>query len=270
MPTVRKPVGITATTLTSIGSRREAPSRSNHGPSVRWVHDVLRHELRSGVFAANTLPSENQLIRRYNVSRGTIRRVMDLLRSEGLIERLRGTGTFILSPTTVNHAVNTSRDFAIDVNHAGTRVTIFCTHVERHPATDFIADKLAIDTGDDVLIVETITYLDGFPFSFRTAFHPLAIFPDGEIGGLDLNRSPYLLLRDLLGERPGDTTLHISAGIADESVNELLHVPMGSATLDTNRVIYSKAGEPIEYSVSRARGDSISFEVLMDGQGSED
>jgi len=253
--------------LTSGSLHGQKTSRMNHGWSVRWVHDVLRHELRLGVFPGNTLPSEDSLIKRYNVSRGAIRRVMDLMRSEGLVERLRGTGTFTLIPTSLNHGLNVSRDFALDVNDNGTRVAIFAQYAERHPSTDFIASQLDIPAGEKVLILETVTYLDGFPFSFRSAFHPLWLFTDERLpDDLVLNRSPYLLLEELLGERPGDTRLHVTAGIADESVHEVINIPVGQATLDTMRVIYAQDGRPVEYSVSRARADSILFEVLMDGQ----
>lgn len=244
--------------------RRSVMSRRTHGHAVRWVHDVLRHELQSGAFPDQVLPSEDALIKRYDVSRGTIRRVMELLREEGLIERLRGAGTFSLSPIMLNHGLSVSRDLAQDVNQDGTRATIFATHVERHPATDFIAEKLGLAAGDEVLIVETSTYLDGFRFSCRSAFMPIGIFGGVDPQGLDFNRSPYTLLEELLEERPGDTCLNINAAVADESVAELLGISPGSPTLDSNRVIFSLAGEPIEYSISRARADRLTFTATMD------
>lgn len=244
--------------------RRSALSRRTHGYAVRWVHDVLRHELKWGAFPDQVLPSEDALIKRYGVSRGTIRRVMELLSAEGLIERLRGVGTFSLSPTLLNHGLNVSRDLTQDVNTAGTRATIFTTHVERHRSTDFIAGKLGIAPGDEVVIVETTTYLDGFPFSCRNAFLPITLFGERDPDSVDFDRSPYEVLVELTGQHPGDTHIYITAAVADEVVAGILGVAPGSPTLDTNRVIVDAEGRPLEYSLSRARADRVSFQVLME------
>jgi len=234
------------------------------------VHDVLRHELKWGAFPDQVLPSEDALIKRYGVSRGTIRRVMELLSAEGLIERLRGAGTFSLSPTLLNHGLNVSRDLTQDVNTTGTRATIFATHVQVHQATDFIAAQLGIAAGDEIVILETTTYLDGFPFSCRSAFLPLSIFGDTDPESFDFNRSPYELLEELTGHRPGDTHININAALADEVVAAILGVPPGSPTLDTNRVIHTADGTPIEYSLSRARADRVAFKVVMEATATED
>ncbi|WP_134323922.1 GntR family transcriptional regulator [Cumulibacter soli] len=258
------PIGAASST------RRGAISRRTHGHAVRWVHDLLRHELRSSAFPDQALPSEYTLIKTYDVSRGTVRRVMEMLAEEGLIERLRGTGTFSLSPTIVRHGLDISQDFAQEVNETGTRATIFRTHVERHRATDFIAAKLDIDAEDDIVIVETTTYLDGFPFSRRTAFMPCVIFADQSPESIDFNRSPYEILGELTGQCVGVTRISISAAVADESTAAILGIPVGAPTLDTNRVIFDSRDRPIEYSLSRARSDRVSFEVTMESRTAKD
>lgn len=241
--------------------------RSAHSYSVRWVYDVVRSELTSGAFAENVLPPEDVMMRRYAVSRGTIRRVVELLRTQGLIERLRGAGTFILTPPTLDHGIDTSRDIAQDVNVRGQRVSIFKTHCQSHPATDFVAEKLEVRPRDEVVILETLTYLDGFPLSLRTAFMPLPTFRVLLEADFDTDRSPYLVMQDVLGEHPGETDLHISASTADEVVAEMLQISAGSALMDSTRVVYSLAGRPVEYSVAHARGDRMVFSTVMEPLG---
>lgn len=241
--------------------------RSAHSNVVRWVHDVLRHEIQSGVFADNVLPSEEALMQRYDVSRGTVRRVVDLLRQQGLIERLRGAGTFILTPVTVQHGVEVSRDIAQDLNHDGQRVVIFKLHSDRVPAPPFVADRLALSVGEEVVILETITFLDGFPLSTRTAFMPASVFgcllADPET---DLNRSPYELIAEATGEDPGETSLAVSASLATDALAELLGLPPGAPLLDTHRVVYSQDGAPLEYSISHARGDRLALHTTMEAR----
>lgn len=59
------------------------------------VTDKLREMVLSGKTEADQLPKEEDLIKYFNVSRKTILKAMDLLVKEGLLKRVKGTGTFI-------------------------------------------------------------------------------------------------------------------------------------------------------------------------------
>lgn len=59
------------------------------------VTDKLREMIFSGKVESDQLPKEEDLIKYFNVSRKTILKAMDLLVKEGLLKRVKGTGTFI-------------------------------------------------------------------------------------------------------------------------------------------------------------------------------
>lgn len=64
---------------------------------LKWagIYDILQERIRAGEFPQGVpLPSEEALVRRYNVSRITAVKVMDELRRNGLVYRRRGSGTF--------------------------------------------------------------------------------------------------------------------------------------------------------------------------------
>jgi GntR family transcriptional regulator of arabinose operon len=68
-------------------------------PVYMRVADDLRSKLGSDGFAAGQLlPGEHELSKAYNLSRGTIRKALDVLASENLISRQPGRGTIILPP----------------------------------------------------------------------------------------------------------------------------------------------------------------------------
>jgi GntR family transcriptional regulator of arabinose operon len=61
---------------------------------------VLRQEIREGKYAVGErLDNERTLAERFDVSRGTIRKSMEILERERLISRQQGRGTFIANPT---------------------------------------------------------------------------------------------------------------------------------------------------------------------------
>jgi GntR family transcriptional regulator len=240
--------------------------RRNHerGTTVRWVCDVLRAELRAQAQPDDALPSEDALIRKYAVSRGVIRQVLLILQEEGVIERVRGAGTFVMVPSVWLHGIDESRDLAQEVNARGTRAVINKAHVVLHPATEFVATMLELRPGDQVLILESATTLDGFPLGLRSAFMPadrFAVLLTDQ--GVDLDRSPYEIIPEVLGEPVGETQLYISSSTANRVVADALNIPVGAALLDTTRTIRDRQGVPLEYSISHARADRIVFSTVM-------
>jgi len=79
-------------------------NRTKHGQ----LSSQLRAEIAGGRYGAGArLPSEAQLVKQFGVSRPTVARALLDLRSEGLIERRAGSGTYVRESATANAAVST-------------------------------------------------------------------------------------------------------------------------------------------------------------------
>ncbi|HEY9412063.1 MAG TPA: GntR family transcriptional regulator [Jiangellaceae bacterium] len=69
----------------------------DHGaamPVWRQLADLLRSQIESGELVG-MIPSERTLWETHDVSRGTVRKAVDALVEEGLLERVQGRGTFV-------------------------------------------------------------------------------------------------------------------------------------------------------------------------------
>ena len=65
-------------------------------PKHRRAYKALRHDILLGKYDAEAkFPSESMLMRRFSVSRITIRRAMDDLKKEGFLETRSGSGTYL-------------------------------------------------------------------------------------------------------------------------------------------------------------------------------
>ena len=72
----------------------------------KWLAGTLRALIKKDVKnEINKLPSEQELCRRYHVSRQTVRQALNLLTQEGLIEKRHGSGSYI-----TGHSSNLSDD----------------------------------------------------------------------------------------------------------------------------------------------------------------
>lgn len=65
-------------------------------PKYLQVAEILRREIAAGVFQdGQTLMTEEELRLRFNVSRQTVRQAISLLEDDGLVDRRRGSGTYV-------------------------------------------------------------------------------------------------------------------------------------------------------------------------------
>jgi ABC-type sugar transport system substrate-binding protein len=64
-------------------------------PKYLQLYEIIKEEINRGKFKkGQRLPSESELTREFNVSSITVRKCIDILKNEGLIERMQGVGTF--------------------------------------------------------------------------------------------------------------------------------------------------------------------------------
>lgn len=65
-------------------------------PLYEQLASILRADISNGKYAeTRMLPSESQLQQTHGVSRGTVRRAIETLASEGLVYTIAARGTFV-------------------------------------------------------------------------------------------------------------------------------------------------------------------------------
>ena len=78
----------------------ESINKHSKLPYYQQLYEILRQKIILGEWKpGDMIPTESELIGTYQVSRNTVRQVLDILVNEGYIYRHRGKGTFIAHPT---------------------------------------------------------------------------------------------------------------------------------------------------------------------------
>lgn len=73
-------------------SEKEHPAQALY---VQILQDFREH-IRTGALTAGArLPTEQEIARQYQTSRGTVRQALGVLANEGVLERIQGSGTFV-------------------------------------------------------------------------------------------------------------------------------------------------------------------------------
>src|SRR5271168_4205071 len=80
--------------------RSNVTDTPGYRPLYRQVYDIMVRKVAQGVWRPGaSLPSEQNLAKEMGVSQGTVRKVLDALTAENLLERRQGKGTFIAENT---------------------------------------------------------------------------------------------------------------------------------------------------------------------------
>lgn len=215
---------------TSIGQVRQT--------RYQLIADDLRRRLDAAEFGAGRLlPSESELSGEYDASRVTVRRALELLRVEGLVDSRQGFGWFAAADPvrqSLGRLGTIESQLAVEGVHSERRILDF-----RFLAAPPARVRAVLGAGA-VLRARRLNLADGEPFAVVTVWCPERF--GAELSRADVERSPFY---ELIGVPLGGATQTIGAAAAEERDAELLAIPVGSPVLVCERVTRSPEGEPL-------------------------
>lgn len=232
------------------------PTLRPRAERARRVRDLLRLEILGGVHGSGVLPSEAELALRFATSRNALRDALDLLRHEGVVERVRGAGTFVVGGKAV-HRHDQLQPLVESLDRGPERVRVSALEVAVLRAPAVVAAHLELEPGTDVVFLERVLELDGSPFSLWSSYFPLDLAAPLLDGPVD--RDFYELVEGRLGIDLSGGELGLESRLADEAVAETLGLAPGSPLLFLERLLRDRAGRPVEFGFSWLRGDRIRF-----------
>ncbi|AHG64688.1 transcriptional regulator, GntR family [Advenella mimigardefordensis DPN7] len=231
-------------------------------PLYAKIEAALAAEIASGTLAAGAqLPTEEQLIARFHMSRTTVRKAIENLVVRGLVEIRRGKGTFVTHPK-VTQALTELTGFAEDMVVLGRHPTSRLLDKRIVNADEQIARALQIAPGTQVYRIERIRLADGIPMSFDETYLPLEI---GEkVVSNNLDAEPIFdLLENKYALPLVEASYQLEAVTADKHVAQALNIAIGAPIFLIERTSYSTGEQPVDYEKLYYRGDSIRFATRL-------
>jgi GntR family transcriptional regulator len=77
-------------------------------PKFQTISDEVIEKIKTGELQpGDKIPSENELIKNYNVSNTTARKSLLEIENRGWAKRIKGKGTFVLNRTVGHHLIRT-------------------------------------------------------------------------------------------------------------------------------------------------------------------
>jgi DNA-binding GntR family transcriptional regulator len=166
-------------------------TRRGRLPVYEQIADDLRAQILDGTLeAGGQLPTEAELTDRYQVARATVRQALTSLVNEGLILSVRPRGHFVRERQRLNYRPQVE----FDPRPPAVQLDAFMAQQAdegRDPSQTIevaivvppplVADRLAGEPGEPVVVRRRVRYLAGEPFNTNDSYFPLTMVQDSEI-----------------------------------------------------------------------------------------
>lgn len=240
---------------------RSSPVPLHHQLKLILAEAIRRGELGAG----DALPGELRLCEQYDVSRTVVRQTLAQLEFEGLVERIRGRGTFVSAARPPQgHVQSLSGQFE-DLAASGLHLRSDVRRLEPEPAPAPIADLMRVPAGAVLTRLERVRYVGDEAWVVVGTYLPAETLPwlrSADLGeGSLYDAMESHEMRPINGRR---TVQAVSAGVA---VSRALSIRRGAAVLRLTSIGYDRRGRPVEYYEAFHRGDRTSFKIDLDRTG---
>ncbi len=216
-------------------------------PLYRQIKNLILQALETGEWRpGQSIPSEQELASRFNVSQGTVRKAIDEMAAENLLVRKQGKGTFVAS----HHDPRALFRFLRLVPEGGEISAPVSVPLEcwRAKAGQEASRMLAIEPGDLIIVVRRILKFGGKPVVVDELYLPGEIFGELTLEILQgWTGSLYSLFETRFSVRMIRAEERIRAVAADRPTAEALKVKEGVPLLSVERVTYTYADKPVEW-----------------------
>lgn len=229
-------------------------------PLYQQLEQAFRQQIFAGLWnTGDVLPSERVLAEELNVSRVTVRKALDSLHTQGMIERRHGAGNYISPQAEIvrdQHTLTRLEGMTEMLKARGYAPSSeWLMRDIRVPPTDCLV-RLGLQPETPVAFLKRKRMADSQIVAVNDHYIAADLLPNPEA----LHESLYRHL-DQQGTPITRALQQVSAINATPSLSALLDVPEGTALLKSIRTGYLLTGRPVELTVTWCRTDCYDFMI---------
>lgn len=230
---------------------------TNPIPLFVQLANYLKADIAAGRYQPGCqLPSENDLMRTFGVSRATAIAALNDLVDANTAYRSRGRGTFVSKPMLSRFSLATS--FTEGMLSRGVEPSSKTIAFERASPDVDTAAKLEVPAETECYCVTRLRLADNCPVALQSAYLPVQLYPDLSEKDFE-NNHLYGILRQRYGVTPHWTEAIVEAHAATAKDAPSLDIAEGTAVLVVWHLALDEALRSLEYVRSVYRSDRFSL-----------
>lgn len=230
-------------------------------PLYSQVEDAIAARIGDDLHPGDRLPTEDELIRQFAVSRITVRHAVQNLVARGLIVTEQGRGTFV-ARARIEQPLTALTGFVEDMEAIGLGASARVVTSERRTVDRETAEALGQPVGSAARFIERVRLAEGRPVSFDQTWLPEEI--GARVAAEDLSEEPiFKLLEERFGIPLIEATYRLEATTADTDLAARLETEPGASVLRVVRTTYTTGQRPIDHELLHYLGDLVSFTTKL-------
>jgi GntR family transcriptional regulator len=211
----------------------------------RQLYLLLRDRIVRGIWPpGSALPTEEALCQQFSVSRITVRRALDDLKSQGLVDRRHGLGTFVLS-NVAPPAPRATLSFVDTLRKHAEETQVRVIEVQQGETPPDIASLLQLEPGEKAVHAVRLRLMDGVPVMLTDAWVPARV--GRKVTAAALKKKALYEVLMAQGVEFGRVVQEISAEAADPQRALHLGTEVGSPLLKVVRLIHDREDRPVQH-----------------------
>ena len=231
------------------------------------IRDELARQIKNRVYReGETLPSEDELAERFGVSRPTIRRAIQELVDDGMLEKKPYRGTTVC-PAKIEQGFTTMlRSFNEEILANGRipRTTVLTARVQE--ASPEVSSRMGVEVGAPLFKLVRLRYAGDYPNVLVSSLIPLDMYPG--IVEVDFSQESLYAYFRKYGKPVVRAHRQLEVVKASPGMAALLDIDEGDPVYRFYTTATTEAGRVAEYTTATYRGRSNAFEFdvsLVDG-----
>lgn len=238
--------------------RSKGPSASAQRARYIQIADHVRG-LVARSKPGDRLPSDAELCEMFDVSRMTARQAMQLVATDGLVERKRGAGTFVKA-NRVPRYLGSPLSFSESVEERGMIPSSELLQSEPIVPSDDESSALGLAPGEKAFVLERLRLADGSPMAIERVVMPLDLVEQLETGFAA--SSLHEAFRKA-GRSPIEAHADVSARAATKRQRDLLELPQHGVVICERRTIFDQDHRPLERTNTCYSAERYAFRAVL-------
>lgn len=219
------------------------------------LEDIKNHHFSVG----DAIPTENELVNYYHISRSTVRQAIAELVQEGWLTRQASKGTFVTLPEKHSNSIRSYEPFYQQIQRLGQTPRTELLDLSVITPPDDIAKKMCLKEGEKVISMFRRRFADDTPMVTLQNYIPYELC--AFILSYDFKvHSLYELLSSNPSTKIANTQTIVSANAASAEDMKLLNVPKHAPMLYFHNIAVTDQDIVVDYAFSHYRGDLNQFE----------
>jgi len=220
----------------------------NVQPKYKTVEEKLEKEIREGHFKmTNKLPTEDDLIKQFRVSRNTIRKAIDVLTHRGFVIPVQGSGMF-LRDVSSEGAINLEDFHGLTDMFPNSKIETRIIEFKETTADMKLADIMRCNLDAPLYYVKRLRLVDNFPYVVEISYFNKELVPflNREI----ITTSIYAFITSDPKKQIGYVDRIIRADVISDEDAALLGVSKNSPALVLENKAMLRDGRMLDYSLN--------------------